>query len=164
MNRHKVKQIIPHRLLPIIIQSKIDVESNNELLKIYVNIINRKFNDENITLYEYNLVFRDERIPYSSFLNYVYRILRGLIYKRRVDIEQFNLEVDYNGNIQSIHFPNTYADIQSYKESKHYTKTLSESELSYYDGKPIIYVSTFNHMFSLKDNNPTLEKVEFYAI
>ncbi len=86
---------------------------------------------------------------------------------RVADVESIQYHIPnapLTGNIfpDQIEFDGTYSDAQKWNTPfvLHYSKTFNGSEFEIVDGRPIIYVNTWNHLFSASNNNPNKQLIE----
>ncbi|MBT3339710.1 MAG: hypothetical protein HOM34_03270 [Planctomycetes bacterium] len=89
-------------------------------------------------------------------------------YHRIADVEGLDYEVIPNPTgamyPHTVHFPGTYSEDQRFKVlvAEHYTATVAGTAFETTpDGRPIIYVNTWNHMMSQTDNNPNMPKTDW---
>ncbi|PJZ31637.1 surface adhesion protein Lsa23 [Leptospira kmetyi] len=144
--------------IPIWIQPSDDVKDGNDLEIIYCN----KRETPNGKRIELSLVFRDERHP-SFWKDAVYRIYRGFKYGRHKDIESLRLQFSNTGELSTVHLKNVYSGDQKFSQDpvQHFDSVLKADAFSKEEKKPILYINTWNHMFSEKDQNPELSKKKF---
>ncbi|GEM_PF-6002123 len=135
--------------LPIIYQPE---EDPNKLVAVYYY----RYPNTNIT--EITLVFNGETHP-NWFINKIYTSFRIFKYRRIADIETFYVEINGGGKPPEINFSykgiGTYSGKQTYNSSnpKHYIRKIPYSEFECSDGRPHIYVNTWNHLLGEKNNN-----------
>jgi len=94
---------------------------------------------------EYTIVFWDEDHP-NTLTDLLYDLYRLYKWGRFYDIETFFLYPD------RIHFPDDFCDSETYfqLENLHNQAELSLDQFEHFNGKPVVYISTWNHMFSNK--------------
>jgi len=99
---------------------------------------------------EITVVFKDEDHP-NPFTNFFYDIYRFFKYGRVKDIETFFLIID-GEKIKEVYFPGVYAGSHRYSDTEdlHGTITLPAKTFEFKDGRIVIFVNTWNHMFSNK--------------
>ncbi len=105
---------------------------------------------------EITVVFKDEDYP-NRFLDPLYDIYRFIKWGRFEDIETFYIK----GNL--VIFPDDYASVTSFYQTKdlHTHAEIPTSDFQKKNGNIVVYVNTWNHMFS---NEPLsdLEYVPFF--
>lgn len=141
--------------LPILVQPVRDVENNNELVSSYCAAYAR---EDGVTM-ELSFVFADEDKP-GSVIDSLYDTYRLLRYRRKQDVETVQMHFDKMDNLLDLEFDTTYSGSQKFYESegKHFTSRIQASRFESIDGRIVLYVNTWNHMFSETDNNPELRK------
>ncbi len=94
---------------------------------------------------EYTIVFWDEDHP-NALTDLMYDLYRFYKWGRFYDIETFFVYSD------RIHFPDDFCDSETYfqLENLHNQAELALDQFEYFNSKPVVYVSTWNHMFSNK--------------
>ena len=97
------------------------------------------------------VVFKDEDHP-CFLLDPLYDIYRFFRYGRVADIETFFFHLNPDGSIKALEFPGVFAGDHSFRDTKdlHGTAILMAEELIFIDGRPLIYVNTWNHMFGVR--------------
>jgi hypothetical protein len=138
-------------------------DHRNAIEKVYFH--SGEMKGEEIT--EVTVLFRDEDQPFFIF-DQVYDLYRRFKYHRRKDIETFFLHQESTGKgVQSIDFGDTYSRDQKFRKGLvvHYHEVIGRGRLEMKGERPVIYINTWNHLFSEKDTNPGLEKTvyETYA-
>lgn len=92
---------------------------------------------------------------------------------RVADVEsiQYNIQsAPVMGDIfpDQIIFDGTWSDDQTWSTPfvLHYSKTYDGSEFELVDGRPVIYINTWNHLFSATNNNPNkaLREIKDYPV
>jgi hypothetical protein len=135
--------------LPIIYQPE---EDPNKLVAVYY------YKHPNTNITEITLVFNGETHP-NWFINKIYTSFRIFKYRRIADIETFYVETNGEGRPQEINFSykgiGTYSGKQTYNSPnpKHYIRKIPYSKFERSDGRPHIYVNTWNHLLGEKNNN-----------
>jgi hypothetical protein len=104
---------------------------------------------------EVTVVFKDEDHP-NGFLDPLYDLYRLAKWGRIKDIETFYIYED------KVIFPDDYASVTSFYQTEdlHTHAEIPLDEFQRVDGKIVVYVNTWNHMFSNKPL-PDLEYVPF---
>jgi len=99
---------------------------------------------------EITVVFKDEDHP-NPFVNFFYDIYRFFKYGRVKDIETFFLIVD-NGKIEEVKFPGVYAGSHNFDDTEnlHESISLPGNVFEFKNGRIMIFINTWNHMFSNK--------------
>jgi hypothetical protein len=147
--------------LPVFIVPTIDYKKNNDIIGVSLSFIK---DDENEKIIEYTILFKDEDHP-SSFVNFIYDIYRSFKYKRLIDTESFFIyfvkSFDGYWKAVSVDFPDDYGSDQIYlqKNVKHFSLKIEGANFEKKDNRIVIYINTWNHMFSNKDTNINLEKI-----
>ena len=151
------------KALPVFILPEAD--SKNGIRAIFLD--NSKKNILSITV-----VFADEDHP-SAFTDFIYDIYRHFKYKRTEDVETFNYYYSKqsdikNGFPEKVIFPTTYSKNQPFftKDVKHYTETVAFSAFTLKENRPLIFINTWNHLFSENNNNRDLKlnTIENYPV
>ncbi len=112
--------------------------------------VEEKF-DGGSVIFEVTVVFTDEDHP-SGLVDVVYDSYRSSKYKRVMDVETFFMRVDSGaGRISEIDFPGVYGGDQPFNLGpvKHEDAVIEGDAFSFFEetGRPLIYVTTWNHMF-----------------
>ena len=112
---------------------------------------------ENVDQYSITVVFKDEDHP-NFFADAAYDLYRRFKYGRKKDVETFSVNCDHaSGKIISIDLWDVYSGAQDFtKRIVAHGDTICKCENEH---SLLLYINTWNHMFSLKDNNPSLEKM-----
>ncbi|MBM9577924.1 hypothetical protein JWG45_12275 [Leptospira sp. 201903070] len=141
--------------LPIFVQPRKDIDDGNSLEVVYCSARETSSGKR----IELSLVFRDERHP-SPWKDFIYRIYRKFRYGRSKDIESLRVQFSQKGEWSAIHLKNVYSGDQTFDTDpvKHLDSILKPDLMKLEKKRPILYVNTWNHMFSETDQNPTLEK------
>ncbi len=94
---------------------------------------------------EVTVVFSDEDHP-NPLIDIVYDIYRLFRYGRVVDIETFVIKKD------TVLFPDDFASVSSFHQTEnlHTRAEIPIDEFELFDGELVVYVNTWNHMFSNK--------------
>ena len=135
--------------LPIIYQPE---EDPNKLVAVYY------YRHPNTNMTEITLVFNGETHP-NWLINKIYTSFRIFKHRRIADIETFYIETDGGRRPSEINFSykgiGTYSGKQPYNSlnPKHYIRKIPYSEFENSDGRPHIYVNTWNHLLGEKNNN-----------
>lgn len=115
---------------------------------------------------ETTVVFRDEDYPFFLF-DWFYDFFRFFRWGRIKDIETFYIYLYQDGRIEKIDFPGTYSSDKVYGDiwNLHSSMIILGEEFEISNGRPLIYINTWNHMFS---NEPSFHVSELivseYAI
>ena len=109
------------------------------------------------------VVFADEDHP-SAFKDFIYDIYRRFKYKRTEDVETFEYRYVKQSDIKNglpaeVVFPTTYSRNQTFftKDVKHYSETVKFSSFTLRGNRPLIFINTWNHLFSENNNNRDLK-------
>ncbi len=91
------------------------------------------------------VVFKDEDHP-NPFIDFIYDVYRYFKWGRIQDIESFYIKDDY------IFFPDDYASVTSFFETEnlHTRAEIPLEKFKEFSKRKIIYINTWNHMFSEK--------------
>ncbi|MCK4665403.1 hypothetical protein KAU33_01555 [Candidatus Dependentiae bacterium] len=157
----KKESINVENFLPIFYLPIVDIQNGNGITSVYYDI------NEDTSTYsiEITVVFADEDHP-SKIFDFVYDLFRKQKYKRKEDVETFYIYIDKNFQLEKIDFnyngTGTYSGEQKFfiKRPKHFSKIISGRDFKLEGKRPIIYINTWNHMFSEK---PT-SKLEYKRI
>ena len=114
-------------------------------------------------LLEITVVFVDEDHP-SRFVDGVYDIYRRFKYGRVADVETFFIGFDpASGVVLSLRFDGTYAGDQPFDLGPvtHLSAQIEASRIELYgEGqRPVIYVTTWNHMFREAPLDPGMDTI-----
>ena len=151
------------KALPIFILPEADIK--NSIKAVFLD--NSEKNVLSITV-----VFADEDHP-SAFTDFIYDIYRRFKYKRTEDVETFYYYYAKQSDIkkgspQKIVFPTTYSGNQPFftKDVKHYSRTVQFSAFTLKENRPLIFINTWNHLFSENNNNRDLKlmTIETYPV
>jgi len=160
--------------MPIFVIPEIDIKKRNEILSISYFIVDKT---ENQITIEYSVIFKDEDHP-IYLINHLYDFYRSFKWGRIFDIESFKInfiKIDQNISnnsidskiesnkwfIEFIDFENVFSKDQNYfyKNVKHYSNKIEGISFNKINDRVVIYINTWNHLFSNKDNNPDMNKV-----
>ncbi|MBM9500570.1 hypothetical protein JWG44_09960 [Leptospira sp. 201903071] len=141
--------------LPIFVQPENDIADGNPLEVVYCSARETQSGKR----IELSLVFRDERHP-SPWKDFIYRIYRKFRYGRSKDIESLRIQLSQSGEWNAIHLKNVYGGDQVFNSDpvEHFDSILKPGPVTLEGKRPILFVNTWNHMFSEKDSNPSLSK------
>ncbi|TGM57835.1 surface adhesion protein Lsa23 [Leptospira adleri] len=141
--------------LPIFVQPENDIDDGNSLEVVYCSARETPSGKR----IELSLVFQDERHP-SPWKDFVYRIYRKFRYGRSKDIESLRVQFSEKGEWSAIHLKNVYSGDQTFDADpvSHLDSILKPDLMKLENKRPILYVNTWNHMFSETDRNPGLPK------
>jgi len=137
--------------LPLFVIPQADIDAGNGIQAAFVKIRSSKE-------WDLTVIFHDEDHP-SFIIDFLYDQFRARgKYHRQADVETMKLFFDDQGNLAEIDFTNVYSKEQLFyeKDIVHYDARISADKFSR-DSKsdrPVIYINTWNHMFSEKNNNP----------
>lgn len=103
----------------------------------------------------FGLVERSSRFPFV-------RRARGRGgYRRVADVETVGVELDptWPGSPAAIRFPGTYSGDQRWDVllARHHSAEIPWDQFDLEDGRPVLYVNTWNHLFSNDPNNGCLD-------
>lgn len=136
-----------------------DCDRRNGIEKVY--FLEKNGTDDPVI--EVTVVFSDEDQPFFLF-DAVYDVFRCFRYHRKKDIETVYLHLSNSGrSIRSIDFGDAYSGEQKFKKGivKHFHRIVALDQLEMVNGRPVVYINTWNHLFSEKDNNPGLPKMKY---
>ena len=110
-------------------------------------------------IWEVSLIFADEVHPW--YIGYWLSLLyRKILFHRKKDIETFFVKSLSNKKVK-VSFFNTYSGSYTFfaKITFHKTKQfIIKIDKNFIK----VYINTWNHLMSIKDNNPKLEKITCY--
>jgi hypothetical protein len=136
----------------------------NGIEKVYFKT-SKGVNEE---IVEVTVVFRDEDQPFFLF-DGMYDVYRRIRFHRKKDIETFFIHT--GGTKEGLHcidFGDTYSRNQHFHKGivVHYREVVTREHLEMKGERPVIYINTWNHLFSEKDTNPALPKMCYthYAV
>lgn len=123
---------------------------------------------KNILKLEITVVFKDEDHP-DNLKDFFYDIYRRFKYHRVDDVETFFIyyEILKNPFIKLqplfVFFPDTYSYNQKFLEKhiKHYSDIIKIEDFKLIGKRPIIFINTWNHLFSNRNNNKNLELIDY---
>lgn len=102
---------------------------------------------------EVSVVFKDEDHP-NWVIDELYDFYRwNFAWKRQADVESFQIQFQRaGGRPSSVSFPTTFAGEQRYDEPwiKHFSAEIPYDEFHREGTRPVIYVNTWNHLYSNK--------------
>ncbi len=136
-----------------------ECDSSNGIEKVYFH---RQMKG-GTELIEVTVVFGDEDQPCFLF-NGIYDLFRQFKYHRKKDIETFFIQSEKEGRgITCIDFGDAYSAGQKFKKGivKHYHQVVAGAQLQMEGQRPLIFINTWNHLFSEKDNNPLRSKIRY---
>jgi hypothetical protein len=104
---------------------------------------------------EVNVVWRDEDHPWR-IIDHAYDLVRWFKFGRVMDVERFRMDGD------AIEFGSTYAREQPWDVfiARHYAERVPIAKLEKRGDRPVLHVTTWNHMLREIDSNPSLPKAE----
>lgn len=109
---------------------------------------------------EFTLVFADEDQPFFLF-DWIYDGFRKKHYARKKDTETFYF-YSHRGAAapDSVGFPGTYSGGQGFRKGlvEHHSRCFAAAGLTLEKNRPLIYVNTWNHLFSPADENAGMKK------
>ncbi|AKI97276.1 hypothetical protein [Kosmotoga pacifica] len=132
-------------VVPLPIFSVPDFDQRNGIIEVFYEVL------ENNSTISVTVVFRDE--DYPCFLaNILYDVYRYFRYGRIVDIETFYLHLSAEGTVTVVEFPGVFSGDHTFKDTKnlHGSASFTATEITFIDGRPLIYVNTWNHMFGVR--------------
>ncbi|TYB95192.1 MAG: hypothetical protein FXF54_04810 [Kosmotoga sp.] len=129
--------------LPIFSMPKYDM--TNRIIEVFYE------KTEDNSKLEMTVVFKDEDHP-CFLIDIIYDAYRYFKYGRIPDIETFFLHLNDNGTLEGIEFPGVYAGNHKFTDTEdlHGSAYFSASEVEFINERQIIYVNTWNHMFSIE--------------
>ncbi len=130
-------------VLPIFSIPRFDLK--NEIVEVFYN------KTEKNSKLEITVVFKDEDHP-CFLADILYDLYRYFKYGRIKDIETFFLHYSYDESLKGIEFPGVYAGDHRFSDTKdlHGSAYFQANEVEFINGRPIIYINTWNHMFGIK--------------
>ena len=166
--------------LPVIIQPKVDVEKDNQLVRVFYEFFK---DDNNIMNCRLCVVYAGESTFYTRkiekenlWATCLYRSYNRKLYGRTADIDYLEYkDVNFDRKCtkpwKSI-FTTDHAGNQTWSEGSkgdifswfslmhHYSKNISYGKWQKYEKthRPLLYVNTCNHMWGEVDHNPDLSK------
>jgi hypothetical protein len=112
---------------------------------------------------EMSLVFKDEDQPFF-LIDAAYDLFRRFKYHRKKDIETVYLHYDtVSGLLKNIDFGDAYSGDQHFSKGivKHFHAVISADRIAVEQGRPLLFINTWNHLFSERDTNPDLAKTSY---
>ena len=137
--------VLTQRFMPVFIMPEADISAGNGIEAVFFKEHNT---DAGISV-EVTVVFYDEDHP-SAFTDGLYDFYRSFRYRRVRDVETFFFYLNPEGTeLLYADFPGTYAEEQRFyeKKVKHYNAEIPGASFEYQEGRPIVHVTTWNHMF-----------------
>ena len=135
---------------PIFAQLEKDLNGKNGIVAVFFE---KKFKND-LPMIEVTVVFKDEDHP-NSIYNILYDIYRFFKYGRVKDIETFRMVFEDETMKKTIRFefPDVYGDELPYDavDNLHGSAVVPYEEFEIEDGRPIVFVNTWNHMFSERE-------------
>ncbi len=142
------------RVKPVFIMPVSDIERGNGIEAVFFE---QEETEEGARI-EITLVFYDEDHP-SALVDGLYDVYRSSRYGRRRDVETFFFYFSLRG-IEGcrFEFPGTYARDQVFLERKveHYSSEIPASAFEYINSRPVVHVTTWNHLFRETATEPDL--------
>lgn len=152
-------------VIPVIYQPSVDALKN--FLR-EIHCAKGPANQEGSYELEVSLLFNNERLRQHGILNFIYALLRRLIYGRFMDIESFKILVRNDPENNKFAFAGIYSNEEGMNaDSIHGDKTpppAPEHPIKYYfvDHKhPVVFVNTSNHAMAEHDTNNKIWKWEY---
>jgi hypothetical protein len=112
---------------------------------------------------ELSLVFKDEDQPFF-LADWAYDLFRRFKYHRKKDIETLYLHFDaVSGLLKSIDFGDAYSGDQKFSKAivKHFRSILLAAQIKQQQGRPLLFINTWNHLLAEYDTNPALSKTTY---
>ena len=135
---------------PIFAQLERDLKGGNEIVAV---LFEKKYRGIH-PIIEVSVVFKDEDHP-NPIYDFFYDIYRFFKYGRIKDIETFYIvfEDESMRKPMKIEFPNVYGDELPYDavENLHGDADVPYENFEFDGKRPIIFVNTWNHMFSERE-------------
>jgi len=137
---------------PIFMLPQVDVDGDNDVCEVCFGEV-----DGGV---EVTVVFKDEDRP-SQCQDCIYDFIRRPLFGRAEDIETFTFLRGPSGEFESLKFEGTASGEQTWAAQMpaHETATIPLSEFQTQDGRVVVWVNVWNHLFGPKNNNPTMEMV-----
>lgn len=142
------------RVKPVFVMPVSDIDGCNGIEAVFVH----QTPTEDGAVLEITVVFFDEDHP-SRFVDGLYDAYRSVKYRRVRDVETFFFHFNLAGKEASrFDFPGTYARDQGFQEKKveHFIAGVPAADFEYIDSRPVIHVTTWNHMFREEVTEPDL--------
>lgn len=140
--------------LPVLMLDAANVVAGNDLAAVFVD----RSQADRTTL---TLVFVDEDHPIWG-LDQAYDQVRWRSLHREADVEGLEI-IHGSATPAAIRFSTTYGGAQTFGVwvPRHLSETVAWEQIeTSEDGRPRVYVTTWNHMMSERDTNPDRAKVE----
>ena len=145
------------RFMPVFIMPESDISAGNGIEAVFF----KEHKTEAGISVEITVIFYDEDHP-NALTDGLYDFYRSFRYRRVRDVETFFFYLNPEGTeILYADFPGTYAEDQRFyeKKVKHYSAEIPGTSFKYAEGRPVIHVTTWNHMFREMATEPKLETV-----
>ncbi|MBN2049814.1 MAG: hypothetical protein JW760_05165 [Spirochaetales bacterium] len=133
------------KIKPVFIVPAADIKKGNGIEAVFFD----QRGTEDGAVLEITVVFYDEDHP-SALTDGLYDFYRSLKYRRVRDVETFFFHYNILGVERSrIDFPGTYAEDQAFykKGVEHFSAEVPAARFEYAGSRPVIYVTTWNHLF-----------------
>jgi hypothetical protein len=133
------------RVKPVFVLPVSDIDRGNGIEAVFVD----ETGTEEGAVLEITVVFYDEDHP-SGITDALYDVYRSFRYRRVRDVETFFFHFHLDGVESSwFDFPGTYARDQVFREKKveHFSAEVPASSFDYTGPRPVIHVTTWNHLF-----------------
>ena len=144
--------------LPILMLPRKDLDNGVGVVCVFVD--RRRRDRTSLTV-----VFHDEDHPWT-LVDRAYDLFRWSHFRRVMDVETFTYRHEGDeARPGAIDFDDVFAGDQRWDVllAEHLSAVVRLDAFEQRDGRPVIYVNTWNHMFSQRDNNPGLELVTISA-
>ncbi|OAA30996.1 hypothetical protein AT15_08450 [Kosmotoga arenicorallina S304] len=143
--------------IPLPVFSSPDFDLKNGIVEVFYE----KQNDE--LKLSITVVFRDEDFP-CFLVNIAYDVYRYFKYGRVEDIETFYLNLYPDGTVKGVEFPGVFSANHKFKDTKdlHGSAKFTADEMDFINGRPVIYINTWNHMFGIKPSFDTGKEKLFF--
>jgi hypothetical protein len=115
-------------------------------------------------VWELSVVYADEDQPFFLF-DIAYDLFRDLRFHRKKDIETIYLHTNTeNSALLSVDFGDAYSGSQHFYTGivRHFHRVVPQAMIQLDSGRPVLFINTWNHLFSETDTNPTLAKNRIY--
>jgi len=145
------------RVKPVFIIPSSDLDKGNGIEAVFFNQVET----EDGAVIEITVIFYDEDHP-SGLVDGLYDIYRRFKYRRVRDVETFFFHFNIAGvGASRFDFPGTYAREQVFSERKveHFSAEVPAGEFEYIQSRPVIHVTTWNHLFREKATEPDIVTV-----
>lgn len=129
---------------PLPVFSVPESDSNNGIIEVFTSLSERDLS------LEVTVVFSDEDYP-CLIMDFFYDIYRFFRYGRVEDIETFYIRFDSEGEIIAVDFPGVFSEEHAFDDTKnlHASGVLMPNSITCIDGRPLIFINTWNHMFGV---------------